>query len=229
MSSNPRFFDRVLETSTTTGTGAYTLAGVIAGYQGFSVVGDGMSCYYTAVDVDPDGTPAGDWEVGLGTYTASGTTLSRDAIQASSNSGAAVSWSAGTRRVFLVVPAAYFRGGSYTSTATGSVNDLDFGTATVIRMNNSSAATIQGLKAGTDAQMVTIQSVGAGNVFFAHQNTGSSAANRLINVVTWTKTALAAGKGSMTYQYDATTARWRQVSHDQGAGLEQIQWTMALS
>lgn len=90
--------DRVQETSTTTGTGTYTLAGAVTGYQAFSVIGDANQTYYTATD----GT---DWEVGIGTYTSAGTTLSRDAILESSNAGAAVNWGAGTRTVFVTWPA----------------------------------------------------------------------------------------------------------------------------
>lgn len=65
MSSNPRFYDRVLEISSTTGTGSYTLGGAITGYQSFAVLGDGNSCYYCAIDVDETGISSGDWEVGL--------------------------------------------------------------------------------------------------------------------------------------------------------------------
>jgi len=90
--------DRVQETSTTTGTGTYTLAGAVTGYQAFSVIGDANQTYYTATD----GT---DWEVGIGTYTSSGTTLSRDAILESSNAGSAVNWGAGTRAIFVTWPA----------------------------------------------------------------------------------------------------------------------------
>lgn len=90
--------DRVKETTTTTGTGAVTLAGAETGYQSFSVIGDGNTTYY-AIE---DGT---DWEVGIGTYTASGTTLSRDTILESSNSGSAVDWGAGTKEVFVTYPA----------------------------------------------------------------------------------------------------------------------------
>lgn len=90
--------DRVQETTTTTGTGAVTLGGASLGFQSFSVVGDGNQTYYTITD----GT---DWEVGIGTYTASGTTLSRDTILASSNSGAAVDWGAGSKDVFVTYPA----------------------------------------------------------------------------------------------------------------------------
>lgn len=92
--------DRVLETTTTTGNGTVTLAGAETGYQSFSVVGNGNTTYYTiAVD---GGT---DWEVGIGTYTASGTTLSRDTVLSSSNSGNLVSFGAGTKKVFVTYPA----------------------------------------------------------------------------------------------------------------------------
>jgi hypothetical protein len=90
--------DRVKETTTTTSTGTYTLAGAATGFQSFAVVGDGNATYYTVTD----GT---DWEVGVGTYTSSGTTLSRDTILASSNSGSAVNWGAGSKDVFLTYPA----------------------------------------------------------------------------------------------------------------------------
>lgn len=91
--------DRVRETSTTTGTGTYTLAGAQTGYQSFTAgVGDGNLTYYCATD----GT---NWEVGIGTYTASGTTLARTTIIASSNSNNAVNWAAGTRDIFVTAPA----------------------------------------------------------------------------------------------------------------------------
>lgn len=105
MSSVPKFIDRIMATSTTTGTGTYTLGSAIAGYQAWSVLGDGNSAYYVAEDVNANGVPTGDWEVGIGTYATSGTTLTRDTVLASSNAGSAVSWAAGTRRVSLTVPA----------------------------------------------------------------------------------------------------------------------------
>lgn len=72
--------DRVQETTSTTGTGTLTLVGPASGFQSFSVIGDGNTSYYTIVS----GT---DWEVGIGTYTSSGTTLSRDTVYASSGGG----------------------------------------------------------------------------------------------------------------------------------------------
>ena len=92
--------DRVQETSTTTGSGAYTLAGALTGYQTFatSPLANGDTCNYFAVDVDANGTPLGGWETGLGTW-GTGATLTRTAVYSSSNANAAVVWAAGTRRL----------------------------------------------------------------------------------------------------------------------------------
>ena len=89
--------DRVKETTTTTGTGTYTLAGAEVGFQSFSTIGNGNTTYYTV-------TNGGDWEVGIGTYTASGTTLARTTILSSSNSDNAVSWLTGEKFVFVTQP-----------------------------------------------------------------------------------------------------------------------------
>jgi hypothetical protein len=91
--------DRVQETTTTTGTGTVTLAGAATGFQSFAAVGDGNSTYYTIAG-------GSEWEVGIGTYTASGTTLSRTTVISSSNSGSLVTFSAGTKNVFVTYPAA---------------------------------------------------------------------------------------------------------------------------
>jgi hypothetical protein len=92
--------DRVKETSTTTGTGTLTLGGAAAGFQSFSVIGDGNTTYYAIVD-----SATGDWEVGLGTYTSSGTTLARSVVLESSNSGSAVDFAANAKDVFVTYPA----------------------------------------------------------------------------------------------------------------------------
>jgi hypothetical protein len=92
--------DRVKETSTTTGTGTLTLGGAASGFQSFSGIGDGNKTYYAIVD-----SATGDWEVGLGTYTSSGTTLSRDFVLESSNSGSAVDFAANVKDVFVTYPA----------------------------------------------------------------------------------------------------------------------------
>ena len=91
------FKDRVKETTTTTGSGTVTLAGASAGFQSFSVIGDANTTYYTLVS-------GSEWEVGIGTYTSSGTTLSRDTVLESSNAGSKITL-AGTSDVFCTYPA----------------------------------------------------------------------------------------------------------------------------
>ena len=90
--------DRVKETTITIGTSTLVLLGAASGFQSFSVIGDGNTTYYTI-----DGGT--EWEVGIGTYTLLGTTLSRDTILESSNGGTAVNFSAGTKNVFVTYPA----------------------------------------------------------------------------------------------------------------------------
>lgn len=92
--------DRVKETTTTTGTGTVTLLGAVTGYQSFSAIGNANDTYYCIA-----GQTSSEWEVGIGTYTSSGTTLSRTTVLESSNSGSLVSFSAGTKDVFVVYPA----------------------------------------------------------------------------------------------------------------------------
>jgi len=92
--------DRVKETTTTTGTGTVTLLGAATGYQSFAAIGNANTTYYTIA-----GQTGSEWEVGIGTYTSAGTTLSRDTVLASSNSGSLVSFSAGTKDVFCDYPA----------------------------------------------------------------------------------------------------------------------------
>tara|TARA_R100001377_G_scaffold54005_1_gene31795 strand:- start:789 stop:1277 length:489 start_codon:yes stop_codon:yes gene_type:complete len=91
------FKDRVKQVTTTTGTGTVTLAGVSDGFQAFTVIGNTNTTYYTIVSGD-------NWETGRGTYTLSGTTLSRDTVIESSNSGSKISLS-GESEVFCTYPA----------------------------------------------------------------------------------------------------------------------------
>jgi len=92
--------DRVKETTTTTGTGSVTLAGAATGFQTFnSAIGVGNTMYYCIA-----GQGTSEWEVGMGTLSAS-TTLARTKIFASSNAGSVVTFSAGTKDVFVTLPA----------------------------------------------------------------------------------------------------------------------------
>jgi hypothetical protein len=93
--------DRVKVTSTTTGTGTLTLGSASTGFQDFSVIGNGNTTYYTIA-----AQSGGEWEVGLGTVSDSGGTwfLARSTVYESSNSNAAVNFSAGTKDVFVTYP-----------------------------------------------------------------------------------------------------------------------------
>jgi hypothetical protein len=93
--------DRVKETSTTNGTGTFDLGGAVSGFESFvTAIGNGNTTYYSIVNEN------GEFEVGLGTVTDAATdTLSRDTIISSSNSDAAVNFTAGTKNVFCTLPA----------------------------------------------------------------------------------------------------------------------------
>jgi hypothetical protein len=97
----PRVADRVRDTSTTTGTGDFTLSGTApTGFRNFnSTFGTSSRFAYAIVAVDGSGNPTGDWEVGHG-YLSGATTLVREQVETSSNSNDAVNFSAGTKDVF---------------------------------------------------------------------------------------------------------------------------------
>jgi hypothetical protein len=89
--------DRVQETTTTSGTGTVTLNGAVAGFQDFDDIGNGNTTYYCIVD-------GNNWEVGIGTYSTSGTgTLSRDTILESST-GSHIALSGNPANVFVTYP-----------------------------------------------------------------------------------------------------------------------------
>src|SRR5210317_1378938 len=147
--------DRVKETTTTTGTGTLTLGGAVTGFETFTAnLSDGDTTYYACTDNV-------DFEVGLGTFTASGTTLARTTILASSNSGSAVDWGAGTRTIFCTLPAAktVFLDGSNVA----NISNLKLASgATVTAIldedglssdSDTSLATQQSIKAYVDAQV----------------------------------------------------------------------------
>jgi hypothetical protein len=96
--------DRVKETTTTTGTGTVTLLGASTGFQSFAIVGNGNTTYYTIA-----GQTGSEWEVGIGTYSTSGTTLARTTVisNSSATQPSALSFSAGTKDVFVTYPAEF--------------------------------------------------------------------------------------------------------------------------
>jgi hypothetical protein len=90
--------DRVQQTGTANTTVSFTLSGSVTGFQSFSVIGNTNTTYYAATDT------SGNWEVGIGTYSTTGPTLTRTTILSSSNSGSAVNAFSGTVTVFVTYP-----------------------------------------------------------------------------------------------------------------------------
>ena len=111
-------YDRVQETTTTSGTGTVSLLGAVTGYRSFALtVGNGNQCYYVICDQS-----GSNWECGIGTYTSSGSTLSRTTVLASSNSGSLVSFGTNTKNVFVDVPASILN--SFVTSTVATLSDL---------------------------------------------------------------------------------------------------------
>lgn len=125
--------DRVCETSTTTGTGNFTLAGPITGYRDFdSTVFTNF--YYLIEAVDAVGNPAGEWEIGIGELV-SPTVLGRVAVMESST-GAAIDFAAGTKRVHLTAPAFMLGSKGMRAKRTTDLTAQNYTTAAAINWNS---------------------------------------------------------------------------------------------
>ena len=108
--------DRVLETSNTNGTGTFTLAGAVNGFQAFSVIGVGNTTYYAITEETNN-----QWEVGLGTVGSG--TLTRNTVLSSSNNGNKVDFADGLKQVFCDYPAskAVYKDGAGTIVGLGTM------------------------------------------------------------------------------------------------------------
>ena len=178
--------DRVRDTTTTTSTGTITLSGTApTGFQDFSVIGNGNTTYYTIA-----GQSTSEWEVGIGTYTSSGTTLSRTTVLGSSNAGSLVVFSAGTKDVFVTYPAERSVNLSSTALTSGRVP----------------YATTDGLLVDAanltfNGTTLTANTIGA----FTLSGTVAGGGNQLNNVIIGTSTPLAGNFTTVSATTSVTT------------------------
>lgn len=208
--------DRVKETTTTTGTGALSLAGAASGHRAFSAVcANNDTCFYAIAHQS-----AAEWEIGLGTW-ATGNSLTRTSVLASSNSGSAVSLSAGTKDVFITSPAIAQLWGSLTPPQiTADQNNYaptGLELANVLRLDADQIRTITGLSGGYDGRVIRLINVGAGadsTILLRRQSASSTAANRFSLARDLT---LDTGE-SVTLQYDGTAQRWKTISQPTPTG-----------
>lgn len=204
---------RVLETTTGTGTGALALAGAITGFVAFSAVcAVSDTCFYYIEAVDGDGVPTGDWECGLGTYSAA-SELTRTTVLRSSNSGSAVSFTTGTKRVGITMV------GERVLSATPGSNQNDYNAgslADLIRANSlrlaiTATMKLTGLAATYDGHEIVVANSSTDYLLWLeNQNTSSSAANRF-DLPNGFPFFLMPGD-RITLRYSTISSRWQAVS-----------------
>lgn len=230
--------DRVKETTTSTGTTAITLAGAATGYQTFLLaVGNANTTYYTIAD-----QTGANWEVGIGTYTSAGNTLSRDTVLASSNAGSLVVFLTGTKDVFVTYPAerALYTGGPLGTPASGTLTNCTFPT-----LNQNTTGTAAGLSAtlaigsgGTGATTLAganLPVTNVANTFTGTQTfsgTSTTLAAILTNAAETTTVSATAATGTIAYYTSSqsvlyytsnASANWTiNITHSAGTTLNTV-------
>ena len=161
--------DRVLETCTAPGTGAVTLLGAVTGYQTFSsAIGNANTCYYTIADQN-----GANWEVGIGTYTSSGNTLTRTTVLSSSNGGATTNFTSGTQNVFVTYPSERSVNLSSSALTSGRVTYATTDGLLTDSANFTWNGSSLGLT-GTTSAVTTAITATTGAPYTSYTNTGSS-------------------------------------------------------
>lgn len=167
--------DRVLDSSTSTGTGAFVVSGTpAAGYRTFSaVMSVGDTCYYSI-----QGQTTSEWEVGLGTYS-SANTLTRTTVYSSSNSGSAVTFSAGTKNVFITMVASKSPqlDPSGNVTALGTPTSVNLTNATNLPLASGVSGTLPTANGGLGA---SVSPTTTGNVLFTTNGTSWSSTQKIV-------------------------------------------------
>jgi hypothetical protein len=146
--------DRVRETTTSTGQGTITLAGAATGFRSFATVGNANTTYYVIA-----GQGTSEWEVGIGTYTSSGTTLSRDTVLSSSAGGTTkTTFSAGTKDVWVDYPAGKAVYQNESNIASAPVFQASNG----IFVNNTTISSSYTIATGTNGQSIGPVTIASG-------------------------------------------------------------------
>jgi hypothetical protein len=200
--------DRVRETTSSTGTGPVTLTGAFSGFQPFSVIGDGNTTYYAIID-----PTAGSWEVGIGTYTSSGNTLSRDTVLSSSNAGSLVSFAAGLKDVICTQPSerAVYLDSASNATIPGIT--LSGGTANGVAYLNGSKVLTTGSALTFDGTNLQVGGGASGAIVTINGNAnGGSLRGQRSGANHWfmgdTASALGSGTGLINYVYGNDPFIW---------------------
>jgi len=153
--------DRVRQTTTSTGIGTITLDGSLEGFQSFAVIGNGNTTYYTI-------SGGAQWEVGIGTYSSG--TLARTTV-ISSSTGSKLDLAAGTKDVFVTLPA---------SVAVTSGTDVTFTkvTAPTVQATNSAGLSLKNSAGTTQLSM----GAGGGDNLTLSVSTNINGANAQVDI-----------------------------------------------
>ena len=192
--------DRVKETSNTTGTGTFVLAGPSTGFQSFAVIGDSNTTYYT---IQNPGT--NEWEVGVGTYYSANTSIVRTTVFSSSNANSVVSFSSGVKDVFVTYPS---------ENAVTTLIANTFTNNQVISVNSASTALVVTQAGAGNALSVSGTTVLSGNVTVSGgaNITGAStiSGNLTTKLLTTTSGPFDSGTGA-TWTNPRTIASWATI------------------